>query len=299
MPAVALLILLGFEYAVHTCAIAIDLPVYGLTMSAAFLFPSILLLVMGKGSEGMTYRFAPMRLRWMTFTVLMAITLAFMSFLLNWGIARLFSAEYTVQNALDIGEYPLWQVLCISVLLPAVLEEFFFRGALQPALEGGSFWSAMLISALSFALVHGDLTNLAGPFVCGLVYAYMTYITGSVWSAVLAHLINNGMTFVIGYMLRKYIAVGLWEYFLLAVVVLFFLFLYLAMGRLERLVERGRVPRIKRAPLSKALASAVFSPGIWVLVVLLPEKYCIYRACKGENLCRRKMKKEHHIAVLR
>lgn len=272
MPAFVLLILLGFQYAVNNGYVSSGLPVYGLTMAAAFLFPFVLLLAMGKGSEGMSYRFVPMRLRWLTFTVLMAITLAFMSFLLNWGVARLFSGEYTVQSTLAIGEQPLWLILCISVLLPALLEELFFRGALLPALEGGSFWSAMLISALSFALVHGDLTNLIGPFVCGLIYAYMTYITGSVWSAVLAHMINNALTFVVGYMLQKYAAVGLWEYFLLAVVILFFVFLFLAMGRLERLVEKGRVPRIKRAPLGKAMASAFFSPGIWVLVVLFAGK---------------------------
>ncbi len=272
MPAFVLLILLGFQYATDNGYIMSDLPVYGMTMAAAFLFPFILLLVMGKGSEGMTYRFAPMRLRWLPFTVLMAIALAFMSFLLNWGVARMFSVEYTIQSTLSLGSFPLWQIITISVLLPALLEELFFRGALLPALEGGSFWSAMLISALSFALVHGDLTNLIGPFACGLIYAYMTYITGSVWSAVLAHLINNSLTFVVGYLLQKYAAVGLWEYFLLAVTVFFFVFLYLAMGRLERLVERGRVPRIKRAPLGKAMASALFSPGIWILIVLFVGK---------------------------
>lgn len=268
MPAMVLLILLCFEYAAEHGHITAQLPVYGLTMAAAFLFPFVVLLVMGKGSEEMEYRFKPMRFRWMTFTVLMAIALTFMNFLMNWGIARIFSAEYAVQNNVAAGDAPLWQLLCITILLPAVLEELFFRGALLPSLEGGGFWSAMLVSALSFALIHGDLTNLAGPFACGLVYAYMTYITGSVWSAVLAHLINNGLTFVVGYMLEKYAAVGLWEYFLLAVVILFFIFLYLAMGRLERLVEKGKVPRIKRSGFVKGLTSVVFSPGIWVLLVL-------------------------------
>lgn len=272
MSSLVLLILLCFEYAVGNGHIAAQLPVYGLTMAAAFLFPFIVLLVMGKGSEDMSYRFKPMRFRWMTFTVLMAIALTFMNFLLNWGIARIFSAEYSVQNTVAAGNAPLWQLLCITIVLPAVLEELFFRGALLPALEGSGFWSAMLVSALAFALVHGDLTNLAGPFICGLVYAYMTYITGSVWSAVLAHLINNGLTFVIGYMLEKYAAVGLWEYFLLAVVILFFIFLYFAMGRLERLVEKGKVPRIKRSSFVKGLTAVVFSPGIWILIVLFAGK---------------------------
>ena len=272
MPALVMLILLGFEYALNGGYITAQLPVYGLTMAAAFLFPFLVLLVMGKGSEGMTWRFAPMRLRWLTFTVWMAAALAFMSFLLNWGVARLFSQDYTGQSLLAIGDAPLWQILCISVVLPAVLEELFFRGALMPALEGGSFWSAMLLSAFSFALIHGDLTNLVGPFACGLVYAYMTYITGSVWSAVIAHMINNGLTFAVGYLLQKYAAVGLWEYFLLAVVVFFFIFLYLAMGRLEKWVEKGKVPRIKRAPLGKAIASVFFAPGVWILIILFAGK---------------------------
>ena len=52
MPALVLLILLAFESAAATGQITTQLPVYGLTMAAAFLFPSIVILIMGKGSEG-------------------------------------------------------------------------------------------------------------------------------------------------------------------------------------------------------------------------------------------------------
>lgn len=268
MPALALGILLGFQYAAKHGYIQVDLTLYGLTAAAAFFFPFILLLVLGRGSAAMPRRFGGVRPRWFPFILTMSAALSLLSFLINWFAARLFSVEYTVQSTLPMGEYPLWQLLLVSVVLPAVFEELFFRGALLPALEGGSFYSALIVSAFAFALVHGDLMNMGGPFAAGLVYGYMTYITGSVWAAVAAHCINNGMTFLIAGLLEKYAAVGLWEYFLIVVLLLFFLLLYFAMGSLERLVEKGRVPRIRHVGLAKGMAATFFSPGIWVLVCL-------------------------------
>ncbi|MEA4921281.1 MAG: type II CAAX endopeptidase family protein [Clostridiaceae bacterium] len=268
MPALVLMILLGFQYAARGGYVTVDLSLYGMTMAAAFVFPFIVVLLVSKASEGVVYRFKGFSLRFLPFVLFMSVALSLISFLLNWLVAEVFSIEYTVQSSVVSGNYPMWQLVLISIFLPALLEEFFFRGALLSALEGSSFFSALVVTALSFALVHGDTMNIAGPLLAGLIYGYMTYITGSVWSAVLAHFINNSLTFGIGYFLERYSAIGIWQYFLIVVLVLFFVFIYWSMGSLEKLIEKGKVSRIKRSGISKATASAVFSPGLWLLVIV-------------------------------
>jgi len=267
MPALALAILMGFEYANENGYITVSPAVYALTEGAAFLFPFVIILMLMRGEERVHRRWKPYRMRYFTFIVLGSVALSFLSFLLNWAASIVFSNGYEVQQAISL-DMPLWQLMLLSIFLPALCEELFFRGGLMASLEGSGFYSAMAASAIAFAFVHGDPSNMFGPLAAGLAYGYMTYITGSVWAAVTAHFINNSMSFGINYMLDRYSAVGLWQYFIIFVIVAFFIFLYLSMGRLERLIEKGKVPRIHRAGLSRGLSAIVFSPGLWLLLVM-------------------------------
>lgn len=267
MPAVSLAILMGFEYAAKTGAIRITPYIYALTEGAAFLFPFVILLLLMREGEA-TYRFKGCRARFMPFVFWGAIAVSCFSFLLNWMAARLIFDEYTVQSGLPSGTGSVWLNMFLMILLPAVCEELFFRGGMLSALEGGGFYSAMAATAISFALAHGDATNLIGPLAAGLFYAYVTYIAGSVRAAIWAHFICNGFSFAVSYLLTEYSAVGLWKYFIVFVIILFFSSLYFAMGRLEKLVEKGKVPKINRVGFSKGLSALVFSPGLWVLAVL-------------------------------
>ncbi|MBQ2691089.1 MAG: CPBP family intramembrane metalloprotease [Clostridia bacterium] len=273
MPAAVMLILIGFGYAFEAGKITAQPGTLALAAAAAFVLPMALLLVAAKEREGFAKRFRGFKPRFIPFVLFMGITLALMCFLINWAIANLFGAGYNVQHMPLSGEgFPVWQLIIASVIIPAVCEELFFRGALMPALEGESFYAAMVVSALSFAMMHGDMSNFFGPLAAGLMYGYMTYITGSVWSAVIAHGINNALTFFIGFMLEKYSVIGLWEYFLVGVTVMFFIFLYISLGMLERLIERGRVPRIRRSAVMQTAQQIFFSPGVWVLAVIFMAK---------------------------
>ncbi|MBQ1271544.1 MAG: CPBP family intramembrane metalloprotease [Clostridia bacterium] len=273
MPMLAMLILIGFVYAFEGGKISAQPGTFAFATVAAFLLPMAVILVTAKGKEGFNKRFRGFKPRFIPFVLFMGITLALMCFLINWAVTNVFGVDYKVQHMPLSGEgFPLWQLIIISVIVPSVCEELFFRGTLLPALENESFYAAMAVSALSFAMMHGDMTNFFGPLSAGLVYGYMTYITGSVWSAVIAHSVNNALTFFIGFMLEKYSVIGLWEYFLIGVTVMFFIFLYISLGMLERLIERGRVPRIKRSALMQTVQQIFFSPGVWVLSVIFMAK---------------------------
>lgn len=267
LPAVSLAILMGFQYASGTGAIRITPYIYALTEAAAFLFPFVILLLLMRDGE-VTYRFRSGRARFFPFVFWGAIAVSCFSFLLNWVAARLIFDEYIIQSGLPTGSDSIWLTMFLMIFLPAVCEELFFRGGMLSALEGNGFYSAMVATALSFALVHGDAANFAGPLCAGMFYAYVTYIAGSVRAAILAHFICNGFSFTVNYLLSEYSAVGLWKYFVVFITMLLFVSLYIAMGRLEKLIEKGKVPKINRVGFSKGLSALVFSPGLWVLAVL-------------------------------
>ena len=268
MPALAMVILLGFEYASDRGYIQLGTAVYGLTTLCAFGLPLALTVFLTKGMEEKTVRTKGIKWRFLSFIVLMSVALVFMSIIINWLLSMIFSGRYVPQSTLASSGADLWQILLVSAVAPAVMEELFFRGALLSGLESRGFYPAMIMSALAFAPVHGDIYNIGGPFFCGLMYGYMTYITGSVWSAVVAHLINNSLMLFITYLIQRYSAVGLWRYFLILVFLLFFILLYFSAGKLEKLIEKGKVPRIKRGSLFSEISAVAASPGLWLLIVI-------------------------------
>lgn len=80
--------------------------------------------------------------------------------------------------------------LSLCVLGP-LFEELLFRGALLHALApyGGRF--AALVSALLFAMMHGNFMQGVPTFIIGLYLAWITLRAGCILAAILAHMIYN------------------------------------------------------------------------------------------------------------
>lgn len=78
-----------------------------------------------------------------------------------------------------------------TAAVPALLEEFAFRGViLQPLRRHGDTF-AILMSSLLFALMHGNMVQIPFAFTVGLALGYFTITTGSIWTSVIIHFVNN------------------------------------------------------------------------------------------------------------
>ncbi len=98
-------------------------------------------------------------------------------------------------------------VVAALALVPALLEELFFRGYLFSALKARAQgpWPVVLTTAALFALFHllvgGSLAveRLPPSFLLGLVLGGLCWRTGSVWPCVLMHAVHNGTVVLLGY----------------------------------------------------------------------------------------------------
>jgi len=80
----------------------------------------------------------------------------------------------------------------ISVaIVPAVAEEFLFRGCILSNLLPYGKKNALIISALLFSLMHGNFAQFFYTFVAGLVLGWVYIETGSIWTSTFIHLFNN------------------------------------------------------------------------------------------------------------
>ena len=92
----------------------------------------------------------------------------------------------------DDGTAPsrLYLVLAYAVL-PALCEEFVYRGILCHEYEKGGVTRAVLISSLFFSLLHFNLQNFPVYFFAGVILALTLYATRSVFGAIIAHFLYN------------------------------------------------------------------------------------------------------------
>jgi ABC-2 type transport system permease protein/sodium transport system permease protein len=102
----------------------------------------------------------------------------------------------------ELQGLPIWLILLSLAVVPAVCEEFFFRGFLFAALRSAiSGWQTIVATAILFGLFHEVLGP--GRFVSsaclGLVLGWVRLRTGSVLPCMLLHMLHNGLLLAISY----------------------------------------------------------------------------------------------------
>ncbi len=95
--------------------------------------------------------------------------------------------------------------IMIIAVLPALAEEFIFRGALANLFKD---WTrnihvAVFISSFIFAAIHMQFYGFLPRFLLGMVLGYLYFWSGNLWLPVVAHFTNNFLTVMIEYLFRK------------------------------------------------------------------------------------------------
>lgn len=96
-----------------------------------------------------------------------------------------------------------WLPLVLNVftyaILPGLVEETVFRGWILGALRPFGERRALLLSALIFGLMHGNLTQVPFAFMLGLLFGFLYLRTGRLWPGMVIHALNNALSVVLDY----------------------------------------------------------------------------------------------------
>lgn len=89
-------------------------------------------------------------------------------------------------------------------LIPAVSEEFLFRGALQSFLTD---WTrkphlAIWLTGLIFSAIHLQFAGFIPRFLLGVYLGYLFYWSRSLWLPILAHFLHNALTIMLSFTLE-------------------------------------------------------------------------------------------------
>lgn len=89
--------------------------------------------------------------------------------------------------------------LLTIAILPAVLEELFFRGCLQRSVSKltNNSHAAIWITALIFSLLHFQLTGFFPRIILGALLGYLYLWTKNIWVPIIVHAINNATVILV------------------------------------------------------------------------------------------------------
>lgn len=126
----------------------------------------------------------------------------YVSLRLAWPIVEATGRHEEVREAtrsVTGGGASLPWILVASALVPAICEELLHRGILLPSLAAriGRPLALVVVTAL-FAVMHIEPARMVSASVVGLAAGLLALRTGSVWPAVILHVLNNGWALLLG-----------------------------------------------------------------------------------------------------
>lgn len=105
------------------------------------------------------------------------------------------TTEMLAQFDSVISGTPLWMVLLVLAVLPAICEELAFRGfVFSGLLRNGGVLRAIVATALLFGLSHGVLQQSITATVMGLLLGWLAYRTGGVACGIAFHMVHNSIS---------------------------------------------------------------------------------------------------------
>lgn len=130
----------------------------------------------------------------------------------NWALiwtSILQSDETSAFQTIElVSKTPLWVLILVIAVTPAICEEFFFRGMLMKTYSYYPAASICMAAGL-FALLHYDVTRLVPTFYLGLFMGWAVTRTGNITAGMILHFINNAFSVI--YMKLVYPLLGLTE----------------------------------------------------------------------------------------
>lgn len=119
------------------------------------------------------------------------------------AISQLFSQNVMGQTLDGVLGSPFWINYIFIAMVPAIFEEFTFRGVMYHTMRKGSVKYAIILSGIMFGIVHLNINQFCYTVFLGIFFAFLVEGTGSMFSSIIAHLVVNGNSVILLTLLNK------------------------------------------------------------------------------------------------
>lgn len=185
-----------------------DLVYVLLTQLAAVGLPCIAVCVVKKANFKKVFNIKPISVSSVSWCALLGVSLQPVAILLNLPLRTLMynikGESFAVVSRPPSGMADIAVMVLVLCLVPAFFEEFLMRGMLLGSVEKYGFFTAVFVTSFMFAVLHNDFSSIIGYLVIGAALAYCVLMTGSVFSAVIAHFSFNAFGVLLDYLMNLY-----------------------------------------------------------------------------------------------
>lgn len=96
------------------------------------------------------------------------------------------------------GNMSVWYILVNVALVPAIFEEFMYRGFfLNTIKKSGGPALAIILSGILFGIYHIRFTQLIPLSFLGILLGYLAWQSESIFPAMIGHFVNNGLSVIL------------------------------------------------------------------------------------------------------
>lgn len=117
-------------------------------------------------------------------------------------LSQFFAKNNTSLAIFEISEkLPMWLGVIVVGCLPGFIEETLYRGIMYQAFRRRSILTGIIISAVSFGVMHMNFNQMLYAMYLGVIFALLVEATGSLGSTMILHMVFNGMNTIYLYVL--------------------------------------------------------------------------------------------------
>lgn len=126
---------------------------------------------------------------------------------LAWTIMPLLSllnvlSQFFVKNQIgdvitQILDQPLWLILLVMAVTPAIVEEIAMRSIIVSNYRNKPVLTTCLISGFFFGMFHMNINQFIYAFVMGAIMCYAVHLTGSIFASMIIHFVVNGSNLIV------------------------------------------------------------------------------------------------------
>lgn len=148
---------------------------------------------------------------WYTFFLTAVIAVAVQPALMCLSsLTSLIFHNYLTASLERYTQQPLWVTLFAAALIPAFCEEFVCRGAYLSGCRRLGIYYAAALNGIFFGVLHLNPQQGIYAAVFGFLCALIAIGADSVWPAVLAHFMINGMQIALAYLTDRFASSDQW-----------------------------------------------------------------------------------------
>ncbi|MDF2686299.1 MAG: family intrarane metalloprotease [Clostridia bacterium] len=162
-------------------------------------------------------------------------------FLLNLAVVTIcekMNLPLPVNSLEGMSTENFWLSIFSITVIPSIFEELFFRGAVLSALEERGKFVAVVISSIMFFVVHGSYNYALTTIFAGIIFSVLVYVTNSIYAAMLAHFLNNIMSYLLFIYSSKLSIVGMDVFVIYGLLLVFLISIYGSVSAITKKYKR-------------------------------------------------------------